>query len=266
MTTTAPAPELRMMNIADLAPASYNPRRIEPKARAALAKSLRRFGVAASLTWNKRTRRLVSGHQRLAILRDAGAERVPVTVVDLPEVEERELALVLNSAEASGDWDDAKLAAVLAEIRDADPKGAEALRLDEIDPQITRELTDHVGEVQRTAAEIAAEVEAQEAAGAMAERIAAAVSRHIRGLAERAPAALAGAIAVCVPTTRGSQCLVLADPSCADFVAELQRLAAAGEASPLESLFAALLPADGSTPALTARDALQGRAEASGGA
>ena len=73
------------MAVSDLvaAMADYNPRVISKAAQSRLRESLERFELASSLTYNKRTGKLVSGHQRVKLLSDANVDRV--TVVDVNE-------------------------------------------------------------------------------------------------------------------------------------------------------------------------------------
>ena len=60
-------------SIDDLSPAPYNPRRITAEAKRRLGTSLHEFGDIGGITWNRRTGHLVTGHQRVAELRQAGA-------------------------------------------------------------------------------------------------------------------------------------------------------------------------------------------------
>lgn len=92
------------MAVSEIQGAEYNPRKISKEAAAGLAASLERFGLVEPLVWNRRTKRLVGGHQRLEALRASGAKRVPVTVVDLSEPEERALNVTLNNPQIAGEW------------------------------------------------------------------------------------------------------------------------------------------------------------------
>ncbi len=71
------------------------------------------------VVWNKRTNRVVGGHQRLTVLENEGEIEVDVSVVDLDETQERQLNVALNKIE--GGWDEEKLAALLAELGDDAP-------------------------------------------------------------------------------------------------------------------------------------------------
>jgi len=109
--------EVRRMKVNEINPAPYNPR-IDLKPGdpeyEALKKSIERFGLVDPLIWNKRTNRLVGGHQRLKVLKDLGYETADVVVVDLPESVEKTLNIALNNIQ--GDWEETKLEALLAEL------------------------------------------------------------------------------------------------------------------------------------------------------
>src|SRR5438132_14244971 len=103
---------VRLMPLAELVPAPYNPRRaLKPTdpAYRKLAASLREFGLVEPLVWNETTGHVVGGHARLAILTELGVEAVPVSVVRLPPAREKALNVVLNNREAQGRFDPAKL-------------------------------------------------------------------------------------------------------------------------------------------------------------
>jgi len=112
--------EVRLMPLAELVPAAYNPRRelaVTDPAYRKLKASLERFGLVEPLVWNELTGRVVGGHLRLRILAELGATAVPVSVVRLTETAEKALNLVLNNREAQGRPDAAKLADILAELQ-----------------------------------------------------------------------------------------------------------------------------------------------------
>jgi DNA modification methylase len=92
------------MALVDLEPAPYNPRKISDKAMKGLQASLRRFGLVQPIIWNKRTKRIVGGHQRAHALAGMGKKDADVLVVDLPETEEKALNLTLNNPHISGEF------------------------------------------------------------------------------------------------------------------------------------------------------------------
>ncbi|MCD8206450.1 MAG: ParB N-terminal domain-containing protein [Bacteroidales bacterium] len=112
-----------VVKIADIHPAAYNPRKtLQPgdKEWESLKDSLDRFGVAEPLIVNRRTGNLVSGHQRLNVLKTSGAEEVEVVLVDLDPDQEKLCNVALNKID--GDWDYMKLQALFEEIPDDDIK------------------------------------------------------------------------------------------------------------------------------------------------
>jgi DNA modification methylase len=119
------------MKIADLKPAAYNPRKISDEAMKGLTASVERFGLVQPVIWNRRTERVVGGHQRLKVLVAEGVEEADVIVVDLPESEEKALNLALNSPSIAGEFTN-DLDSLLAEVQADLPELFEDLKLDEL--------------------------------------------------------------------------------------------------------------------------------------
>ena len=108
--------KIQKVKIDQINPAAYNPRLdLKPgdPDYEKLRKSIETFGYVEPLVWNSRTGNLVSGHQRLKILIEQGAEEVEVSVVDLGPEQEKILNLALNKIR--GDWDNEKLGQLLDE-------------------------------------------------------------------------------------------------------------------------------------------------------
>lgn len=118
-TTVEPVDALLEMRWTD------NPRKIRSDHKDRLGASLEAWGQVVPLVANRRTNRLLGGHQRLEVLREKGAESARVSWVDIPEDDEAALALALNNDEAQGEWDEDKLAAILTDIRN---KGAQRVK------------------------------------------------------------------------------------------------------------------------------------------
>ena len=100
-----------------LNPAAYNPRRnLKPgdKDYEKLKRSIEEFGFVEPVVWNGATGNVVGGHQRLKVLLDMGETEIDCVVVDLEPEKEKALNLALNRIQ--GDWDEAKLAKVIAEL------------------------------------------------------------------------------------------------------------------------------------------------------
>ena len=100
-----------------LNPAEYNPRRdLKPGDREyeKLKRSIEEFGFVEPVVWNRRSGFVVGGHQRLKVLLEMGYTEIDCVVVDLGPKEERALNIALNKIQ--GDWDENKLAAVMADL------------------------------------------------------------------------------------------------------------------------------------------------------
>lgn len=143
--------EVKLAEIDDLAPADYNPRRIDEQAAAGLQASLEAFGDIAGITYNARTGRLVTGHQRVQQLKAQGARLVTddglavekpdtgeqwrVRVVDWDEETERAANIAANNQHIAGTFTEA-LQPLLEQVReDIGEHRFEALRLPELTGQ-----------------------------------------------------------------------------------------------------------------------------------
>lgn len=115
---TGPDDKATVVPAASLQPAPYNPRVIDEDNYERLKESVRRFGLVDPILVNGRTGLVVSGHQRLRAAIDIGIERVPIRHLDLSEDQERALNIALNNPALMGEYDDAKLAELLAGLPD----------------------------------------------------------------------------------------------------------------------------------------------------
>ena len=91
--------EFEVKRIADMNRAAYNPRvdlQPEDEEYQAIERSLKRHGLVQPIVWNRRTNTVVSGHQRLTVLEAQGETEVTVSVVDLDDIQEKELRLAEN--------------------------------------------------------------------------------------------------------------------------------------------------------------------------
>lgn len=120
----------------DLKEAVYNPRLIDEKALKRLKEGIKQHGlIGASIVWNKRTGNIVSGHQRLKALDALEQGRdydLQVTVIDVPEKEEKILNVQLNNVSMMGEWDIEKL----GEMFENDGFSAEELGFSDLDIDI----------------------------------------------------------------------------------------------------------------------------------
>jgi DNA modification methylase len=119
------------MRISDLVGWDRNPRKISPEALTGLEQSIRSFGLVQPIIWNKRTERVVGGHQRLKALANLGEESTEVVVVDMDEDKEKALNVALNNQHIAGEFDDT-LDDLLKEISTWDENLFDSLRLDEL--------------------------------------------------------------------------------------------------------------------------------------
>lgn len=109
--------DIKKLNIADIKPAKYNPRKDLQSGDVEYEKikrSIMEFDLVEPLVINKQTGNLVGGHQRLKVLRELGKTEVEAVIVDLSESREKALNLALNKAQ--GEWDLPKLKDLLLEI------------------------------------------------------------------------------------------------------------------------------------------------------
>ena len=97
--------------------AAYNPRKdLKPGDREyeKLKRSIAEFGYVEPVIWNRQTGNVVGGHQRLKVLVDLGQREIDCVVVDLDLQQEKALNIALNKIQ--GDWDENKLASLMAEF------------------------------------------------------------------------------------------------------------------------------------------------------
>ena len=123
--------EIKRMPLSALRPADYNPRRISDEALGGLTSSVKRFGLVEPIVWNRKTKTVIGGHQRLRALTELGEKEVDVVVVNLPRREEKALNVVLNSPAIAGTFTD-DLEALLSEIEQDCPELFDELLLDEL--------------------------------------------------------------------------------------------------------------------------------------
>ena len=126
--TLIPTSELRTMA------APYNPRTISDHDLQSLGRSMTTFGVVEPVVVNRRTGRIVGGHQRVKAAEGAGIEQLPVVHVDLDEEQEKALNIALNRI--SGEFDVEKLSDLLKELSvagaDLDLTGLTQSELDDL--------------------------------------------------------------------------------------------------------------------------------------
>ncbi len=106
-----------------LRPDTHNPRRISPEALRRLARLLEEHGFVDPIIARRQDRLVIAGHQRLKAnaLREHPDELVPVVFLeDIDDHRARALNVALNNPGAQGQFDDAGLQRVLADLADSD--------------------------------------------------------------------------------------------------------------------------------------------------
>lgn len=218
------------MPVSDLLEASapYNPRVLSKAAEARLRASLETHGLAGTLVFNRRTGRLVSGHQRARLLSEANVDRVSVTVVDLDEPEEKALNIGLNREDLTGDWDRSKLDELLSELVAGSAEAFEALRLDEM-PQSKSSDLDRL--IERITTEPEWQPGPRDVDPAL---VAEAVAGRIRSLS---PTDLGSARLISVDAGTRAVLVLVNDPSHEDLADEVRQAVDSGSPSPLADVF-----------------------------
>ncbi len=99
--------EIVIVQVKDLNPAPYNPRKWSDEAITTLTSSIKSYGLVDPILLNSAPERMnvvVGGHMRLKCAKDLGFTEMPAVYVNLPDIEqEKKLNLLLNRA--TGDWD-----------------------------------------------------------------------------------------------------------------------------------------------------------------
>lgn len=143
------------MKLGDLRPNKRNPRKISKKQKEALAKSIAKFGDLSGFIYNRRTKQLISGHQRSGVLPESSVitiekrydtptkaltvsegyieiegERFKYREVDASETWEMEAMLAANKH--GGSWDEDILRLVFEDFPDIDLDSS-GFTVDELD-------------------------------------------------------------------------------------------------------------------------------------
>ena len=109
--------EIQKIPVTRLNPAAYNPRvelKSGDKEYEKLKRSISEFGYVEPVIFNRQTGNVVGGHQRLAVMKDLGMTEIECVVVDLDLQREKALNIALNKIQ--GEWDETKLAAIMADF------------------------------------------------------------------------------------------------------------------------------------------------------
>lgn len=136
---------VRRIQVGQITGASYNPRSITDHALEGLTRSTNEFGLVQAVVWNKKTQRVVGGHQRLKTLKPD--DFTDVVEVDMDEPREKALNLALNNAHITGEFT-TELGAILAELEVEIPDLAADLHLNEMYVDVPTDMDDLLGETE----------------------------------------------------------------------------------------------------------------------
>lgn len=106
--------EIVSMDMKELKPADYNPRKITGEEYEKLKRSIEEFGYVDLMILNKTTGNIIGGHQRYKALTELGYEKADVVLVEFDETKEKALNIALNKI--SGGWDVERLKDLLLEL------------------------------------------------------------------------------------------------------------------------------------------------------
>ena len=112
--------DLRKIKIADLVPASYNPRKaLKPgdKEYEKIKRSIQEFGYCEPIIVNS-DMTIIGGHQRVTVLQDLGYDEIDCIVIEIDKTKEKALNVALNKI--TGEWNKELLADLIADLQDSD--------------------------------------------------------------------------------------------------------------------------------------------------
>ena len=112
--------EFKKLKIADLVPASYNPRKALKPGDAEYEKiknSITEFGYVDPVIVND-DMTVIGGHQRLTVLKDLGFEEIDCVVISMDKTKEKALNIALNKI--TGEWNKELLADLIKDLQEAD--------------------------------------------------------------------------------------------------------------------------------------------------
>ena len=112
--------EFQKLKIADLIPATYNPRKeLKPgdKEYEKIKNSIAEFGYVEPVIVNK-DMTIIGGHQRVNVLKSLGYDEIECIIVDVDKTKEKALNIALNKI--TGEWNKELLADLIEELQDSD--------------------------------------------------------------------------------------------------------------------------------------------------
>lgn len=112
--------EFKKLEIKDLIPASYNPRKeLKPgdKEYEKIKNSITEFGYVEPVIVNK-DMTIIGGHQRVNVLKSLGYDEIECIIVDVDKTKEKALNIALNKI--TGEWNKELLADLIEDLQDSD--------------------------------------------------------------------------------------------------------------------------------------------------
>lgn len=112
--------EFKKLQISDLKPASYNPRKeLKPgdKEYEKIKNSITEFGYVDPVIVND-DMTVIGGHQRLNVLKDLGYKEIDCVVISIDKTKEKALNIALNKI--TGEWNQELLADLIKDLQDSD--------------------------------------------------------------------------------------------------------------------------------------------------
>jgi DNA modification methylase len=112
---------IRKVQVTDINPAEYNPRKdLKPgdPAYEKLKRSMTEFGYVEPIIWNEETGNIVGGHQRYKVLVAEGHKEVECVIVKMSPEREKALNVALNKV--TGDWEFEALADLIKDLEAQD--------------------------------------------------------------------------------------------------------------------------------------------------
>ena len=137
-------PEIMNFAISCLNPWEDNPREISEEALKGLRDSIEKFGYVDLIVVNKRNMQVISGHQRLRVLKEAGVEEIDCLAVDMDDMAQKALAVTLNNQQITGYFTQA-LMPILEDLRQRMPTDYLNLRLEELRESLDQLELDKTG-------------------------------------------------------------------------------------------------------------------------
>jgi len=112
--------EFKKLQIDDLIPASYNPRKKLKPGDSEFEKiknSITEFGYVDPVIVNKDLT-VIGGHQRITVLKELGYTEIDCVVIDIDKTKEKALNVALNKI--SGEWNKELLADLIKDLQSLD--------------------------------------------------------------------------------------------------------------------------------------------------